>query len=187
MKRVCAWCKKDLKPTDEFASDGEITHGICTQCAISVSSFEPRSLQKLLNYVLEPVFVIDADGIMKAANQSGLNMLGKDPAEIENELGGDAFECSYAGIDGGCGNTVHCKTCAIRNIVMDTLSTGEGLKNVPAFQSISTSNGARIIKFHISTEKVEERILLRIDKVIDNGEDETAAGLKKKAGQLGNT
>ena len=94
-------------------------------------------------------------------------MLGKEMREIEKAPGGDAFECTYANQEGGCGNTVHCRTCAIRNIVMDTLATGQGYKNVPAFQSIETSDGPKLLKFYISTEKIEERILLRIDEVLD--------------------
>ena len=167
MKKVCSWCNKDLKPKEEYSSEGDITHGICSLCAIKISSFKPRTAKQILNYVKEPVFVIDQDGIVKAGNESGLNMLGKDIEEIENELGGDAFECSYASLEGGCGNTIHCKTCAIRNIVMDTLSTGHGYKNVPAYQSINTTDGTRILRFCISTEKVGECILLRIDRVSD--------------------
>lgn len=167
MRRVCAWCNKDLMAKEEYASEGGISHGICSQCAIKVTNFEPRTIKQLLDYVHEPVFVIDSDGTVKTANQGGLEMLGKGMTEIENELGGDAFECSYSGVEGGCGNTEHCKTCAIRNIVMDTLSTGQGYINVPAFQSINTSDGTRILRFYISTEKVEECILLRIDEVID--------------------
>jgi hypothetical protein len=117
--------------------------------------------------VQEPVFVIDSNGVVKGTNNGGLEMLQKEMEEIENELGGDAFECSYARSEGGCGNTVHCKTCAIRNIVMDTLSTGQAYKKVPAFQSIDTSEGAKILRFYISTEKLGECILLRIDKVMD--------------------
>ena len=167
MRRVCGWCNKDLIAKEEYASEGDITHGICSQCAIKVTSFECRTAKQLLDYVEEPVFIINSDGVIKGANKSGLVMLGKDMEKIKNELGGDVFECSYASSDGGCGNSVHCKTCAIRNIVMDTLSTGQGYKNVPAFQSINTSDGTRILRFYISTEKIEEIILLRIDNVID--------------------
>lgn len=167
MRRVCAWCKKDLKPNEEYDSEGGITHGICSFCAIKISSFKPRNIKELLNYVQQPVFLIDSDGIVRTANKSGLEMLGKKLEEIEYELGGDVFECSYASVEGGCGRTLHCTTCAIRNIVMDTLTTGQGYKSIPAFQSINTKDGTRILKFYISTEKVKECILLRIDKVSD--------------------
>ena len=152
---------------EDYTSEGDISHGICTQCAIKLTSSNPRTAKELLRLVREPVFVIDSDGIMKAANNSGLKMLGKDMDEIEDVLGGDAFECSYASLEGGCGNTEHCKTCTVRNAVMDTLSTGKGYSNIPAFQSINTSEGPKILKFYISTEKVEECILLRIDKAVE--------------------
>ena len=164
MNKACAWCNKDLTASEEYTSEGDISHGICTQCAIKLTRSKPRTAKELLRFVREPVFVINSDGIMKAANNSGLKMIGKDMGEIEDALGGDAFECSYASLEGGCGNTEHCKTCTIRNAVMDTLSTGNGYRNIPAFQSINTSEGPKIFRFYISTEKVEECILLRIDK-----------------------
>ena len=167
MRRVCAWCNKELLPKAEGGPEGAITHGICSRCVIKLTSYKPRSLKKLLDYIQEPVFVIDADAIVRAANKSGLKMLGKELADIENELGGDAFECTYATEEGGSGNTVHCRTCAIRNIVMETLATGKGYENVPAFQSINTGEGPKILKFHLSTQKAGECILLRIDRVVD--------------------
>ncbi|MDY6831383.1 MAG: hypothetical protein SWC96_06000 [Thermodesulfobacteriota bacterium] len=171
MKQVCAWCGKALGSDEAYASDGDISHGICSQCAIKLSGFEPRTAKEVLDYVQEPVFVFNPDGVVTGANHSGLEMLGKNMEEIENALGGDAFECSYADEEGGCGNTLHCKTCSIRNTVMDTLATGKGYKNVPAFQSIKTEAGIKILKFYISTEKVGESILLRIDSVSDTGKN----------------
>lgn len=165
MKRVCAWCKKSLGHDEEFSSSGCITHGICSPCAIKITGYKPRTIKSILDFLEEPVFLINPEGVVKAANKSGLKLLGKNLSEIEDELGGDAFECVYAKKEGGCGRTVHCKTCAIRNTVMDTLSTGKGYDNVPAFQNINTGDGPRIIKFHISTQKVGNSILLRIDKV----------------------
>lgn len=165
MKRMCAWCKKDLGSNEDYAVEGDITHGICSLCAVQISAGEPRSLRQILDCLEEPVFVVDSDGLMKAANNRGLKMLGKSDVDIENKFGGDVFECTYAHLEGGCGNTIHCKTCAIRNIVMDTLATGSGYKNVPAYQNINTADGEWITKFLISTEKVGERILLRIDDV----------------------
>jgi PAS domain-containing protein len=125
-------------------------------------------VKEILNLIREPVFVVDSNGIIKTANDSGRKVLGKSYDEIENVLGGDAFECIYAGLDGGCGRTEHCKTCAIRNTLKDTLNTGREYKNVPAFQNIKTDSGPEVLKFLISTEKVEEQVLLRIDEVSGN-------------------
>ena len=167
MRRVCAWCNKILGEEENYAAEGCVTHGICSVCAIRITNFKTRTANEILSLIIEPIFVLDTDGRVQAVNNSGKKMLGKDSIEIEDKLGGDAFECSYAKLDGGCGNTVHCKTCTIRNIIMDTLSTGQGYLNVPAFQSINTNDGTKILKFRISTEKVENCVLLRIEEVTE--------------------
>jgi len=165
MKRICAWCKKELKVNEKYFSDGNITHGICSLCAIDFTKDGIRTAREILDLINEPVFVIDSMNVVKTANKSGLKMLKKELSEIENELGGDAFEFTYANLDGGRGNTVHCKTCAIRNIVIDTLNNGYGYKNVPAYQNVNTLDGEKVMKYHISTEKLDDVVLLRIDNI----------------------
>lgn len=169
MIRVCSWCKKQMGKKEEYSSEGDITHGICSQCMIKVTNDGiPRSAVEILDFIQEPVFLIDSEGVVKAGNQSGSALVGKEIEQIADKLGGDVFECSYAKEKGGCGKTVHCKTCAIRNIVMDTLSSNNGYVKVPAFQNIMTSDGPKIMKFDISTEKVGECILLRIDQISES-------------------
>ncbi len=167
MKRVCAWCNKDLGDVVSKKSPStDITHGICSQCAIKITSAgNPRTAHEILNYIREPIFLINSSGKILAANKSGVKMLGKSMDQIENRFGGDVFECSYANVDGGCGRSIHCKTCAIRNIVLDTLSSERGYTNVPAFQSIGYEEDQKVTCFTISTEKIGECILLRIDEV----------------------
>ena len=165
MRRICAWCKKELKPREDMAMDKEITHGICSICALKLTQDVTRSTSDILDLISEPVLLVDSQGIVKAANESGLHLLGKDRSVIEDQLGGDVFECAYAGLPNGCGKTEHCKTCAIRNVLMDTLLHDRSYHRVPAFQKIRTPSGEKIMRFYISTEKVGERILLRIDDV----------------------
>lgn len=153
----------------EYSSDGDITHGICSLCMIKVTSdVVPRSAAEILDFVQEPVFLIDSEGVVKAANESGRGLVGKEIEHIADKLGGDVFECSYANEEGGCGKSIHCRTCAIRNIVMDTLSSDRGHLKVPAFQNIMTDKGPQIMKFSVSTEKVGESILLRIDQISES-------------------
>lgn len=122
----------------------------------------------MLDLIDEPVLVLDSLGIVKTANDSGLKLLDKDLDSVEEQLGGDALECAYASLPEGCGKTEHCKTCAIRNILMDTLASGKSYTNVPAYQKIRTPNGERLMRYYISTEKIGEQILLRIDDVNDS-------------------
>ena len=165
MRRICAWCKKELTPREDKKTENEITHGICSVCALKFSSNVPKTAKTMLDMITEPVLVIDSMGLVLTANESGLKLLGKDLDELENHLGGDALECSYARLPEGCGKTEHCKTCAIRNVLMDTLASGRSYSNVPAYQKINTPTGERIMRFFISTERMGEQILLRIDDI----------------------
>ena len=166
MNRICAWCKKTLLPPEEMRTEREVTHGICTRCvATKLTRGVHSSLQDLLGLIAEPVLVFDSQGVVKTANASGRKLLGKDLVDIEGHLGGDVFGCSFAGLPQGCGKGENCKTCAIRNIMLDTLASGRGYKNVPAFQNIRTPNGDRLMRFYISTEKIDDQILLRIDDI----------------------
>ena len=121
----------------------------------------------MLDLIEEPVLVIDSLGTVRTANERGLQLLGKDLDAVADHLGGDAIECSYASLPEGCGRTEHCRTCAIRNVLMETLAHGKCYTKVIAYQKISTPNGDRIMRFYISTEKVGDQILLRIDEMND--------------------
>ena len=167
MRRICAWCKKELSPREDMETESEITHGICSVCALKFSSNVPKTAKVMLDIISEPVLIVDSLGIIITANESGLKMLGKDLDSVENHLGGDALDCSYAKLPEGCGKTEHCKTCAIRNVLMDTLTHGRSYKKVPAYQKINTPTGDRIMRFFISTEKMGDQVLLRIDDVDD--------------------
>lgn len=171
MRRICAWCKKALSPREEMGTEKEITHGICSLCALKFTKNVSKTAREILDIIDEPVLVVDSLGVVKTANQSGLDLLGKDLDAIEEHLGGDVLECAYARLPEGCGKTEHCKTCAIRNVLMDTLLHDRSYSKVPAFQKINTPSGERIMRFYISTEKVGEQILLRIDDI----EDQVAA------------
>lgn len=168
MRRICAWCKKELSPREDRGTEQEITHGICSLCALKFTASIPRKLKDMLDLISEPVLLLDGQGTVKAANESGLKLLGKDIAAIVNQSGGEVLECAYAHLPDGCGRTVHCTTCAIRNILMNTLAQGHGYTRVPAFQKIRTPAGERIMRYAISTEKLGDQILLRIDDVADH-------------------
>ena len=167
MRKICAWCKKELAPREEMGMEREITHGICSVCALKFSRNVPKTVKSMLDLINEPVLVIDSQGIVNTANESGLKFLGKDLDSFEDQLAGDALECSYAKLVEGCGRTEHCRTCAIRNVLMETLTSGTCYHKVPAYQKITTPNGDRLMRFYISTEKVGDQILLRIDDVED--------------------
>jgi hypothetical protein len=95
-------------------------------------------------------------------------MLGKGSPEIEGHKGGDVFECAYARLPEGCGNTIHCSGCTIRRTVMETHKTGKSSLRVPATLNRNDPEDPDKITLLISTEKIADVVLLRIDAVDTN-------------------
>lgn len=119
----------------------------------------------MLDLVAEPVFLVDADGVFHAANRSGCRLVDKEPDAVLDRLLGDVIECANADLPGGCGQTVHCSMCTLRNTLIETLKTGQGASHVPATRNINAPGGERDVHFLISTEQVDGRILMKIEPV----------------------
>ena len=168
MRRVCGWCRKNLDPATKYNSDSPVTHGICSSCALKITTGTPRSVGDMLDLVTEPVFLLDGDGVLHAANRSGCRLVDKEPDAMVDRLLGDIIECVNAGLPGGCGKTVHCTMCTLRNTLIETLETGQGTADVPATRNVNAPEGERPVHFLISTEQVDGHILMKIEAVNDH-------------------
>lgn len=164
MRRICAWCQADLGTTGDGPDSAVITHGICETCAAALFSQLGVSMQQFLDRLPAPLLVVDDSGIVVGANQRAQILLGKDLPEIYGQRGGNVIECAYAYLPEGCGHTVHCRGCAIRNAVEETYATGKSLQRVPGYADGDRYTGPAGVRFLISTEKVGEVVLLRIDE-----------------------
>lgn len=172
MKIVCAWCKKDLGTVhSEQYNESIITHGICTECVdMAFAEMNMKRAAIFLDSLSEPVLVVDGDVAALMANSKAIEVLGKNLPQIKGFKGGNIIECIHAYEPGGCGRTIHCTGCAIRITVEDTYKTGKSHLRVPAYAEISVEGKPKTVGFLISTEKVKELVLLRIDKVGINDE-----------------
>jgi hypothetical protein len=168
MKKVCAWCGKDM---GELASDlypqDIISHGLCKDCETGLFAQMGMPLGDYLDGLGAPVVVVDATGTISTANKQARELLQKGLPDIEGYKGGDVFECVHAQEPGGCGETIHCSGCTIRRAVMDTLETSQSHLKVPAYLNREGADGVAKIRFLISTEKVGTVVLLRMDAVED--------------------
>lgn len=172
MKRTCAWCDKDMGITPtETPSESIITHGVCPECADKLYAELGLELTIFLNKLAAPVVVVDETGTIQTANRQARTLLRKDLPDIQGYKGGDVFECAYAKLPEGCGNTVHCSGCTVRRTVMNTFQSGESKLRTPAYLNRGTPESCRKTDLLISTEKVKDVVLLRIDEV---GTGETA-------------
>ncbi len=166
MRRICAWCKKELSTGPAGGgADEPISHGICDDCATLLSSDPQRSAGDFLESLKEAVFLVGGGGRIVSANGAARAVAGKELTDIEDHLAGDVFECSNAELPGGCGKTQHCKACTIRNSVTETLATGKAVERVPAYQLKKGANGVQGKRYLISTERVGASVMLRIDEV----------------------
>ena len=132
MKIVCSYCERDLGEKEPL-DDPMVSHGMCPAChAHFRRQWRGLSLSEYLDAFPCPVVVVDEHVRTIAANRPMAELLGRAPEDLFGLLGGEALECAHARRPGGCGKTVHCRTCTIRNSVATTFETGEPRLRVPA-------------------------------------------------------
>lgn len=166
VKQVCAWCKSDIAIIDERNKDEEsISHGICNNCFRDIIAEESESLVDFLDGIKTPVLIATDNVKIIAANSSAQKLVGKDIDHIKSYLGGEVFECTYSKLPGGCGRTLHCKDCVIRNSTMKTLESGEPQYKKPAVLNHGDLDDINKVSLLISTEKKGDYVLIRIDEV----------------------
>lgn len=163
MKKVCAWCNKSMAESE--GDDAVVSHGICSDCADNIEFQLGVSIKKFLNSLHEPVLLVDSDCRTISANRTALDMAGKELVAVNHQLMGNVFECAYARLPGGCGKTTHCSGCIIRNAVSETYRTGKSNINISATTEFGSSLDSKGAALKVSTEKVLNFVLLRVEPV----------------------
>jgi hypothetical protein len=164
MKQICLYCGCYLGSVETTEDDPTlISHGVCSICFPTLMRAMGQPLTDFLDSLPGPIYVVDAECRVVGANTLGLQQVSKDLSAIEGQLAGEVFECRCAKLPGGCGRTLHCKTCTIRRTVKKTAETGESCLRVPAFIDLADISKDTTIRFLISTEKVNDAVLLRIE------------------------
>jgi hypothetical protein len=124
-----------------------------------------KKLTSFLEKLAAPVVAVDDTGGVRTANRQARMLLQKELSDIEGYKGGDVFECAYAKLPEGCGQTIHCSGCTIRRTVMDTMQSGKSHLKTPACLNRGIPDAHGKIDLLITTEKVGEMVFLRIDEV----------------------
>lgn len=169
MKTVCAWCKTEIEPEQSEPGPDDnspISHGICLDCIPKFFSFMGKPMRDFLDEFPGPVFLVDKTNRVITANTMALSLIHQAPEGIDHTLAGDLFECPNAMQAGGCGKSTHCKSCTIRSAILDTWQSGQARCRIPAYQDLAAFSKSKKAKFLISTEKVGDAVLLRIDDLI---------------------
>ncbi len=136
---------------------------MCPKCQVEfIGGPGPVSLKEFIRKFDFPIVLVNSNVELIDANLGALELVGKEFHEVEGRLGGDVLECIHATRPGGCGQTVHCKGCAIRIAVRTTLETGRPLIDVDSFQDVMTENGLERMHLKLSTAKRSDTVLLKI-------------------------
>lgn len=165
MTTLCAWCNKTIvDQDDEDDKVAPISHGICKKCAKIMFSEVAESLDTFLERFNVPILVIDAAENVLAANKRALARASLKAADLPGMRCGDVLQCINATDAAGCGRTVHCHSCVIRNSVLHTQATGLPVVQVPSFPDLQQFTDKGISCLLISTEKIGEIVLLKIEE-----------------------
>lgn len=98
------------------------------------------------------------------ANRRALELFEKELHEVEGRRGGQVFDCIYAFTEAGCGKDSNCEGCKIRDGIIDTFMTGNPHNGVSTSLQIKKNNGTVTYRLQVSTEKVGELALVRIER-----------------------
>ncbi|MCY3412667.1 MAG: hypothetical protein INQ03_13600 [Candidatus Heimdallarchaeota archaeon] len=159
MAYFCIRCNKD------FTFEGTESEGLCLSCKADVE-FAEVSIDDIINENDFPILVVDPDGKVVTANIITLGYLQKTKDEIVQVPGGNVIQCIHSEEPEGCGNTIHCSGCAIRNSVMKTFSTQKPVFGIEAYQYLRMEDGeVQKMKITLTTELVGNLVFLRLDKV----------------------
>jgi PAS domain-containing protein len=165
-QRTCALCNAVVEETVSVNTKpaGELPeYDLCRHCEHKLFAQWGLPFQEYLDGLEVPVVVTDDNVVLKAANQAACALLGKQPTQMEGLLGGLVFECEHALEPEGCGRTVHCSGCVIRNTVTDCHQTGTPHVRVPATLDRGTPEGRVTERLLISTLRRDNVVLLRIE------------------------
>lgn len=161
MRQLCMYCAASLEG-DEPAS-GEVSHGVCPECYPRFVAGTGKPAQEFIDLLPFPVFVVSRERMIVGANRHARAMTVGALADAAPALAGEVFQCVHAVEPEGCGRTVHCKTCTIRNCVIETAMSGRANRHVEAFMDLGDVTGATQVRFVITTEKIGDVVLLAVE------------------------
>jgi hypothetical protein len=101
-----------------------------------------------------PVLVVNENCRILAGNHKMADMIGRSDREMYGLLGGEAVECVYSRLEEGCGETVHCRTCTVRNTVLHTIETGESQYRIQCYVELDRGR----IPFYVTTVKLDRSV-----------------------------
>jgi hypothetical protein len=161
MKKMCSFCGTIINPGT--SPEAPVSHGVCKSCYTSIMTDHGFNVQKFLDLLDAPVFLVDDDVNILAANSLAIAAVKKPPALVRGNLCGDVIECVNAFLPEGCGKTKFCSDCTIRSTVNETYRTGSQVTRRPADVTLKAGNREEKMHLLITTRKDCDVVLLRLE------------------------
>ena len=165
MKVTCAWCGAEIRslPEESDSPERRDSHGICEPCSRTLIENLGIPLGRFLSNLNAPVLLVDRDVRVLEASPGALDALDAPAENVLGRLGGEVFECANASLPGGCGRSVHCSGCVLRNTVTSTWETGVSHIGIPATLHVTRDTAPDRVDLIVSTARVGDRVVLKID------------------------
>lgn len=94
---------------------------------------ERANLQMIFDVVNVGMLLIDQDGVVKRINNTASQWVKKDLQKSYDSQPGNLLGCIHAVTDpAGCGHTLHCAACPIRNTFESVLRSGQSVHDIDA-------------------------------------------------------
>lgn len=169
MEKICSYCKKNMGDCEPFGETG-ISHGMCDTCFASFDNqLDGVSLENYIEKFDLPVLIVNEDARILAANRLAQQTIDKPIRDMIGSHAGNVMECAHARLPEGCGNTVHCLGCTIRNTINEVTKSNDSRLHVSAVLSQDEKN----IDMVLSAEKIDSFIQITIEQInkdiISNG------------------
>jgi hypothetical protein len=160
MKIVCSFCNAVISP----GQPGDpVSHGVCPDCYTKIISEHRFNVRKFLDLLDAPVFLVDADVNILAANALAIATVKKPVTEIRGKICGNVIECVNAYLPEGCGKTAFCPDCTVRSSVNETYTTGHPITRRPAVIRRLVGGVEETLHLLVSTRKDGDVVLLRLE------------------------
>jgi hypothetical protein len=163
MKIVCSFCNSVIVP-GKTAGD-PVSHGVCPTCFSKIRSDFGFNVRDYLDMLEAPVFLVDSDANVLAANTLAAGAVQKPQELVHGHICGNVLDCINAFLPGGCGKTPDCPDCEVRNAVNETYRTGMKIDNRPADVRRKVCAREETGQLLVSTRKDGDIVLLRLEFV----------------------
>lgn len=165
MNQQCRYCASPLSGE----SESFITGGLCASCAGDVLSTRENA-QRFIDSLHDPILFMQGDPrLVLTGNYKALDLFGKRLDQIQNQRGGQVFDCIHSFSEKGCGLDTNCQDCSIKDAIVATFTQKKSSTKI--FSVLDVFRNERTTPHHleITTEPLGDFALVRIDSFRPKG------------------